>query len=164
MTRSRLTDREAAFVHAARLAHLATASERSEPHVVPICFAYDGFRFFTPLDEKPKRVDVRELRRVRNILATGRAALLIDRYDDDWSRLGYLQIRGRALLLEPGIAEHGHAVALLRGRYRQYRAMDLESAPIIALAPDAVVSWGTLDALSPGPEPTPWSESPSSRS
>ena len=142
--RERLSPAERAFVEAQRVARLATVDPEGHPHVVPVCYAFDGSQFYTPLDEKPKRVPYRALRRVRNIEVHPDVALLIDRYEDDWSRLGYLLIRGQARLLEPGDEEHGAAVALLRGRYRQYRTMALEERPVIAIATHAVTSWGAV--------------------
>ncbi|HEX6796791.1 MAG TPA: TIGR03668 family PPOX class F420-dependent oxidoreductase [Ktedonobacterales bacterium] len=150
--RSRLTADEAAFVAAQRVARLATASAEGVPSLVPICFAFDGERFYSALDEKPKRVQATALRRVRDIAARGEAALLFDRYDDDWSRLGYVLVRGHAELLGPVAAEHSHALELLRARYPQYRTMDLESRPVIAVTPARVRSWGpALGDLAPRP-------------
>ncbi len=145
--RTRLTEREEAFVRAQRVARLATADAEGHPTAVPVCYAYDGAQFYSPLDEKPKRIAARHLRRVRNIEARHEATLLIDRYDDDWSRLGYVLVEGRAEVIEPGAPEHARAVELLRVRYVQYRAMNLEEMPVIALSPERVVSWGpALDA------------------
>ncbi len=138
-------ERERIFIATARVAHLATTDLQGEPHVVPVCYAYDGERFFIAIDEKPKQRD-RTLKRVRNILETGRAALVIDRYDDrDWSRLAWLMARGRAEMLEPDDLDHPRIVALLRSRYAQYREMTLERAPIIAIVPERITSWGALD-------------------
>ncbi len=137
-----LTEAEVAFVRAQRVARLATADADGHPHVIPVCYAFDGVRFYTPLDEKPKRVAGSELRRVRNIEARHEASLLIDQYDDDWSRLGYVLVHGRADLLAPEDAAHGHALVLLRERYLQYQTMALETRPVIAITPDHVVSWG----------------------
>lgn len=134
------------LIHAQRVAHLATVDGSDNPHVVPVCYAFDGERFYTPIDEKPKRVGDRSLRRVRNIEAHPQVALVIDRYSDDWSQLGYVLIRGEATLLEPDEAAHRQAVELLRERYPQYRAMALEDHPVIAIVPERVTSWG------PGPE------------
>lgn len=141
MPRATLTDGERAFVAAQRAARLATVDAAGFPHVVPVCYAFDGRRFYTPLDEKPKRVDDRSLQRVRNIEADPRVALVIDRYEDDWSRLVWLQVRGRAEILDPADTEHSSAVGLLRARYRQYRTMALEAHPIIAIVPERVTSW-----------------------
>ena len=109
---------------------------------MPVCYAYDGARFYIPLDEKPKRVADAALTRVRNIQARGEAALVIDQYDDDWSRLGYLHVRGRAEVLPPDHPLAAPARALLRARYAPYRAMALEARPLIALAADAITVWG----------------------
>ena len=140
--RATLTETETAFVHIMRVARLATADENGSPHLVPVCYAFDGTRFYTPLDEKPKRVAGTQLRRVRNIEARHEASLLIDQYDDDWSRLGYVLVHGRADLLQPEDEAHRHAVALLRERYAQYRTMALEQYPVIVITPDSVTSWG----------------------
>src|SRR5437879_3776429 len=140
--RSTLTEVEAAFVHLQRVAHLATADAEGKPHVIPVCYAFDGTYFYTPLDEKPKRVSESKLRRVRNIAARPEVALVIDQYDDDWSRLGYLLIQGRAALLAPTEAPHAQALVLLRARYIQYHAMALEKYPVIMITPEHVSSWG----------------------
>ena len=127
--RTTLSEAEIAFVQKQRAARLATADENGTPHLVPVCYAFDGavMRFYTPLDEKPKRVAVTSLRRVHNIEARHEAALLIDQYDDDWSRLGYVLIQGRAELIEPDHEAHGQALTLLRARYIQYRTMALSN-------------------------------------
>jgi PPOX class probable F420-dependent enzyme len=96
------------------------------------------------LDEKEKQVSDDRLRRVRNIVANPIVALLIDHYDDDWSQLGYVLIRGRAALVAPGDERHAGALTLLRERYPQYRAMDLERRSVIAISPERVVSWGKI--------------------
>jgi PPOX class probable F420-dependent enzyme len=140
--RAQLTEAEEAFAAQQRVARLATSDAEGHPHVVPVCYVWDGARFVTPLDEKPKRVGDRALRRVRNIEARHEAALVIDRYDDDWSRLGYLLARGRADLLPPDASDHAELVALLRARYPQYQAMALEQRPLLTLIPDQITSWG----------------------
>jgi len=145
-SRASLTGNEAAFVRGQRVGRLATADADGHPHVVPVCYAFDGERFYTPLDEKPKRVAGKELRRVRNIEARHEASLVIDQYDDDWSRLGYVLVYGRADLLAPGDVLHEQALALLRERYAQYREMALERQLVIVITPERVVSWGSAIA------------------
>jgi PPOX class probable F420-dependent enzyme len=140
--RTTLTEAEAAFVQAQRVARLATADADGHPHIVPVCYAFDGTRFYTPLDEKPKRVNESRLQRVRNIEARHEASLLIDQYDDDWSRLGYVLVHGRAELLQPEDSLHARALVLLRERYIQYRTMALETHAVIVITPDSVTSWG----------------------
>ncbi len=143
--RTTLTESEIAFVQAQKVARLATADAEGHPHLVPVCYAFDGTRFYTPLDEKPKRVNESKLRRVRNIVARHEASLLIDRYDDvDWSRLGYVLVHGRAELMGPEDESHAQALRLLRERYVQYRSMALETRTVIAITPDSVVSWGNI--------------------
>ena len=140
--RTTITGSEVAFIDAQRVARLATADAEGNPHVIPVCYAFDGERFYTPLDEKPKRVTARQLRRVRNIETRPEVALVIDQYDDDWSRLGYVLVQGRAELLQPEHVLHGRALLLLRERYPQYRTMALEKYAVIAITPEHVVSWG----------------------
>lgn len=142
--RTYLTERETSFIQHQRVARLATADEDGHPTLVPVCYAFDGTRFYTPLDEKPKRIDARKLKRVRNIEARHEAALLIDQYTDDWSQLGYVLIAGPAELVSPGHALHAAALPLLRARYVQYQAMALEHLPVIVLTPARVSSWGPL--------------------
>jgi PPOX class probable F420-dependent enzyme len=77
-----------------------------------------------------------------NIEARHEAALLIDQYDDDWSHLGYVLVRGRAELLQPEDPLHARALVLLRERYIQYRTMALETHAVIVITPDSVTSWG----------------------
>jgi len=141
-TRSTLTEAETTFVHSQRVARLATADADGNPHVIPVCYAFDGTRFFTPLDEKPKRVAESKLRRVRNIEARPAVALVIDQYDDDWSQLGYVLVQGRAELLQPENTMHVQALVLLRERYIQYRTMALEKYPVIVITPEHIASWG----------------------
>lgn len=130
------------FLDAARVARLATADAAGTPHVVPVCFAVDDPTLYITIDEKPKRAE-RPLKRVRNILENPRAAVLVDRYDEDWRRLGWVMLRGKAEILGTG-PEHDHAQALLRDRYTQYRVMNLAPLPVIALRVARVTSWGDL--------------------
>jgi PPOX class probable F420-dependent enzyme len=138
-----LSERQQRFVDRCRVGRMTTIDARGEAYAVPICYAFDGQRFVTPIDEKPKRRD-RPLKRVRNIHETGRATLLIDHYDDeDWSQLAWVMIRGTARVESPGSEFHARAVELLRNRYSQYHAMRLDEAEIIVIEPDRVVGWGT---------------------
>jgi PPOX class probable F420-dependent enzyme len=129
-----------AFLEAARVARLATVDELGTPHAIPICFVVLDGLIYTPIDEKPKRGDPRSLRRIRNILANPAVCLVVDRYDEDWSRLAWLQVRGDADLVEVE-DERRQAFARLREKHEQYRAMDLESRPLIRITPRRIVSW-----------------------
>jgi PPOX class probable F420-dependent enzyme len=135
-----------AFLERQRVAHLATASERGQPHVVPICFAVVGQTVYSAIDEKPKRGEPYRLRRVRNVLTNPHATLVADVYDDaDWTRLGFVLLAGRARMIEPGGDEHARAVASLRERYAQYLDMALDQRPVLALDVERVTTWGKLD-------------------
>jgi PPOX class probable F420-dependent enzyme len=142
--RTTLTEIETRFVQRLRVARMATSDENGSPHLVPVCYAFDGTRFYTPLDEKPKSVATTKLRRVLNIQARHEAALLIDIYSDDWSQLGYVQIRGHADIIGPENEAHAHAIKLLRARYVQYRTMILEKQPMIVITPTHITSWGPV--------------------
>lgn len=139
-----LSDRERHFLNSRKVGHLATADRHGAPHVVPVCFAVDGDALYITIDEKPKRADV-PLKRLRNIAENPAAAVVVDRYDDDWTRLGWVMLRGRAEILAEG-AEHARAQALLRARYPQLNDMHIASLPVIAVRLERVTSWGNLAA------------------
>jgi coenzyme F420-0:L-glutamate ligase / coenzyme F420-1:gamma-L-glutamate ligase len=140
-----LSPEQSAFLVRRRVARLASADSTGVPHAIPVCFAYVPGAIYIALDEKPKDVPPTRLKRVRNILENPNAALVADRYAEDWSLLAFVMVRGNAELLEPGTQEHADAVRLLRGKYHQYEEMGIEENPIIALRPQKVASWGALD-------------------
>jgi len=122
----KLPDEEREFFERHRLAHLATASAAGVPHVVPICYAVVGDALYFVVDEKPKRTHT-GLKRLRNILENPRVAVVIDDYDEDWSRLAYLLVHGEAQrVTEAG--EFERALQALRARYPQYQSMPLAFA------------------------------------
>jgi PPOX class probable F420-dependent enzyme len=130
----------------ARVARLATLDAKKRPHIVPVCFAYDGELFYTAVDQKPKRVPPERLARLQNIRAVPRVALLIDEYDEDWTQLWYILIRGKAKLL-PNSAqeERDWAIRKLRAKYPQYaRGMLTDDAQIIRITPERTTSWGKI--------------------
>ncbi|MBS0640582.1 MAG: TIGR03668 family PPOX class F420-dependent oxidoreductase [Proteobacteria bacterium] len=139
-----LSEAQARFLAAARVGHLATADAAGAPHLVPVCFCLLQDSIYITIDEKPKRTD-RPLKRLRNIQVNPAVALTVDRWDEDWSRLAWVMVRGRAEVLDAG-AEHDAAQAALRGRYKQYRSMDLAPLPVIAIRIHSVLSWGSLAA------------------
>ncbi len=139
-----LTKEQAAFLAAQRVGRMATADGRGSPHLVPVCFAIERGTLYVTIDKKPKRAAARPLKRLRNIMENPQAAFVADRYDEDWRRLGWVMLRGRAEILSGG-AEHDRAQALLRARYAQYRAMQLAELPVIALRVERATSWGDLD-------------------
>lgn len=139
-----MQESERQFLDRSRVGHLATANRHGAPHVVPVCYVLSGSTLYVTIDEKPKRRDI-PLRRLRNIAENSSVAFLADRYDEDWSKLCWVMLRGRAEILDPGGAEHAEAQDLLRTRYRQLQAMALETLPVIALRVGRTTSWGNLD-------------------
>ena len=124
----------------ARIARLATADAQGKPHVIPVCFAFDGHAIYSAIDEKPKRTSPRGLRRVRNIAANPRVALVVDHYEEDWRRLRYVLVQGRATIVDGG-PDHRRAIARLRDKYPQYRTMHLEGRPVLKISPSAIAAW-----------------------
>ena len=131
------------FLEERRVARLATVDGRGRPHVVPIVYVYADGIVYTPVDLKPKAVSAERLRRVRNIISDPYVQVLVDHYDEDWQRLGYVQLRGRAEIMGDG-AEYRRAIRLLEGKYRQYGELPLSGRPVIKISVEKTVSWGEL--------------------
>jgi len=146
---SMLSDDERRFLAQQRIAHLATADRRAVPHVVPVCFVVSERTLYITLDEKPKRGSSATLRRLRNIAENPAVAVVVDRYDEDWTRLGWVLLHGRADILTEG-TEHDDAQALLRSRYRQLEAMQIAQHPVIAVRVERTTSWGDLSVAQAG--------------
>lgn len=140
-----LSDAERRFLTRQRVAHLATADRGAVPHVVPVCFAISGETLYVTIDEKPKRRPARALKRLENIAENPAVAVIVDRYDEDWTRLGWVMLRGRAEILREG-QEHADAQALLRSRYPQLARMQIAKYPVIAVRIARTTSWGNLSA------------------
>jgi PPOX class probable F420-dependent enzyme len=130
----------------ARVARLATLDPRNRPHIVPVCFVYDGALLYTAVDQKPKRVAPERLARLQNIRAVPRVALLIDQYDEDWTQLWYILIRGKAKLIpDSAHKEHDRAIRKLKAKYPQYAGgMLADDAPVIRITAERTTSWGKL--------------------
>jgi PPOX class probable F420-dependent enzyme len=128
------------FLRSARAGHLATADANGQPHVIPVCYVFDGQTIYSVLDAKPKTTPLRQLRRVRNILANPHVSLVVDHYEEDWTRLQYVMVTGDAELLESG-EEWTRAIAILREKYPQYQSMDLGESPVIKITPVRLVPW-----------------------
>ena len=132
-----------AFIAGHRVGRLATADAGGAPHVIPVCYAFDGCRLYSALDLKPKRVEPRRLRRVRNILENPRVAMVIDDYSEDWRELAYVLVLGVAEIVEDP-TERENAASLLRDKYPQYVDLLKEGSDIIRITPDRVASWGAI--------------------
>lgn len=138
-----LSDGERRFLSHQRIAHLATADRHAIPHVVPVCFAIADDALYITIDEKPKRRAVTALKRLKNITENPAVAVIVDHYEEDWARLGWVMLRGRAEVLREG-QEHRDAQALLHSRYPQLDAMQIATYPVIAVRIERATSWGDL--------------------
>jgi PPOX class probable F420-dependent enzyme len=124
-------------VRESQVARLATVDPDGRPHLVPIVYALEGDTLYSAVDEKPKRS--RRLRRIENARARPDVAVLIDRYDDDWTQLWWVRLRGRARVLDRG-EEAEHALAILREKYPQYRD-EPPGVPVLAVEVDEWRGW-----------------------
>ena len=122
---------------AARAARLATIDPDGRPHLVPIVFALDGDTLYSAVDRKPKRSQT--LRRIENARIRPDVTVLVDHYEDDWDRLWWIRLRGRARVLDAG-DEMARALALLAGKYEQYRD-EPPSGPVLAIDITEVRVW-----------------------
>ena len=141
----RLSGRELELLMGARHAVLATLAPDGTARLVPITFAFADSVLYTPLDEKPKTVaDPRDLARVHDIEQRPRVSVLVDAWDEDWTRLGWLRLAGSARLIEPigeSVSEHARSIRLLRDKYAQYSSHALESRPVVRIALERATSW-----------------------
>ena len=138
-----LTGQARHFLDHHRVARFATADPGGQPHIVPICYAVSGDSVYFTIDEKPKRLTDKPLKRIRNLQQNPHVALVVDRYDEDWTRLGWVMVQGEAALLDHG-EEHSKAQRLLKARYPQLDEMQISELPVIAIRIKRVVSWGNL--------------------
>jgi PPOX class probable F420-dependent enzyme len=121
----------------ARVARLATIDPDGRPHLVPIVFALDRDTLYSAVDRKPKRS--RTLRRIENARVRPDVTILVDHYDEDWSQLWWIRLRGRARVLDEG-EEREHALALLQEKYPQYRD-EPPDGPVLAVDVTDVRDW-----------------------
>jgi PPOX class probable F420-dependent enzyme len=128
---------------AARVAHLATTGADNAPHVVPVTFAVDGDRIVMAIDAKPKRAG--RIQRLQNVAAHPRVALLVDDYDEDWTRLWWVRADGTARIVEGGAVLEG-AFELLRARYPQYASVELVG-PAIEVKVKRWVGWSAAGGI-----------------
>jgi PPOX class probable F420-dependent enzyme len=117
-------------------------STGGDPHVVPVVFALSGQRIFTAVDGKPKSTT--RLRRLANIAATGRASLLVDAYDDDWTRLWWVRADGSADIAAASTPLGAAAIGALVAKYPQYEASP-PPGPVIVIAITRLSGWRAAD-------------------
>ena len=129
------------FVVGARVARLATADAAGKPHIVAVCFALIDDRLYSVVDAKPKRRSL-QLKRLRNIAENPQVAVLVDHYDDDWSRLRWAMLQGHAALVAD---KHEYAAGLeaLRRRYEPYRksSFSMSANPLLRVDVERVIGW-----------------------
>ena len=121
----------------ARVARLATTDPDGRPHLVPIVFALDGDTLYSAVDRKPKRSS--KLRRIENARARPDVTILVDHYEEDWSGLWWIRLRGRARVLDHG-DERERALALLAAKYQQYRT-EPPDGPVLAVDVTEIRDW-----------------------
>jgi PPOX class probable F420-dependent enzyme len=126
---------------AARVGRLATVTAGGGPHVVPCCFALAGAvagdRIVSAVDAKPKTTPA--LRRLANLRARPRAALLVDHYDEDWSTLWWVRADGAGRVVEAG-RERDEALDLLAAKYDQY-ARQRPPGAVVVIEVDGWRAW-----------------------
>jgi PPOX class probable F420-dependent enzyme len=130
------------FIERARVARLATIDPEFKPHLVPVVFVFDGNHFFIPLDEKRKTAKPEKLKRIRNIQDNPNVALLIDEYSEDWTKLAFVMIQGKASVAtkEEGNIQVRQAYKKLMTKYIQYQKVGIGEMCII-ITPKKVASW-----------------------
>jgi PPOX class probable F420-dependent enzyme len=132
------------FIQRARVARLATVGSEFKPHLVPTVFVFDGSHFFIPIDEKRKKAKPENLRRIKNIQGNPNVALLIDEYSEDWTRLAFVMIQGKASVMES--RKQADILLLLQAqeelatKYIQYQNIGIGEMCIM-IKPEKVVSW-----------------------
>lgn len=120
-----------------RVGHLGLLDDDGAPRVLPITFAAVGAAIWSAIDDKPKR-GRGTLARVRWLRQRPHSALTVDRYDDDWSRLAWVQLIGRTDVLDVG--GHDRPLEALAARYPQYRER-LPDGPLLRLTPARALWW-----------------------
>jgi len=130
------------LLRTARVAHLGTADAAGRPLVVPVCYAFDGQQCYSAVDQKPKRTAGARLRRLRNIADNPHVSLVVDDYAEDWTRLRYVIVEGRADVLTRG-PDYARGVDLLVAKYPQYRALalDREAGLLVRVVADRFIPW-----------------------
>jgi PPOX class probable F420-dependent enzyme len=141
------------FLRLTRVGRLATSDRAGTPHSIPLCFWFDEDQhFYFVIDQKPKRLTARGLKRMRNIAENPQVALLIDHYEEQWTALAYVLIHGEAAQVEDA-GEYMLALRNLRDKYPQYRTMTLafENNPMVRIEAHRVHIWGERFAATPKP-------------
>jgi len=121
----------------AAVARLATVTNEGRPHIVPIVFAIDNGTLYFAVDKKPKKTT--DLMRLRNIAANPAVSVLVDHYEDDWTKLWWVRADGIARVVTDN-AEAERAIDLLANKYEQHRRAR-PAGPVVAIHLDRVRGW-----------------------
>ena len=142
--RQNLIDHETrVFLDSNKIGRLGTTDLTGQPLVVPICYAVSADCIYSVIDDKPKNVKQRELKRIRNIRKNPKVCLTVDVYSHEWSTLGFVLVQGYATILSSG-PDHYKASELLKDKYLQYTNMDFLGRPMIRISPTKIFKWGRL--------------------
>ncbi len=137
----KLNQKTKALIKGAKVARLATIDQKSHPYVVPVVFVFHENSFFIPLDEKVKTVNARKLKRVKNIEKNPNVTLLIDKYQNDWKKIFFLMIHGKATVIDgknSKIMDKIHKLLILK--YPQYKKIGIGNS-FITINPTKVTFW-----------------------
>ncbi len=134
------------FLEAARVGRLATVDQSGIPLIAPICFQLQGNTLLTVVDDMPTNVEPVRMKGVENLTTNPGMAVVVDRWEENWSRLAWVLLRGTGEVLKSPGMEQRNAVSLLRDKYPQYRGMNLKDQPVIRMTILAVRHWGDLTA------------------
>ena len=137
----KLNQKTLTLIKGAKVARLATVDQKSHPYVVPVVFVFHENSFFIPLDEKVKTVNARKLKRVKNIEKNPNVTLLIDKYQNDWSKLFFLMVHGRAIITDgknSKLMDKVHKLLILK--YPQYKKIGVGNS-CIKINPTKVTYW-----------------------
>jgi PPOX class probable F420-dependent enzyme len=138
------------IIDKARVARLATVDSECKPHLIPVVFVFDNYSYFIPIDEKTKRSRPEKLKRAKNIQQNSNVTLLIDDYNENWRKLYFIMIQGKASIIggkkleqqnELLLLEKAHK--LLSDKYLQYQKIGIGEY-VIMIIPQKVISWKYL--------------------
>jgi PPOX class probable F420-dependent enzyme len=120
------------------VARLGLVDDEGTPRVLPVTFALAGGAIVSAIDHKRKGVAGDQLARVRWLRARPQAALTVDHYDADWSRLAWVQALGEMSVFDVHSAPE--SIAALQTRYRQYEQRP-PAGPVLVLTPRRLLWW-----------------------
>ena len=129
----------------ASVARLATVDRAGDPHLVPVCFALDQSTdtIYSAVDAKPKSTP--DLKRLRNIAGHHRVTMLVDHYEDDWTKVWWVRIDGTAIVHDTGTEAHARGRTLLSDKYTQYADAPGLLGRMIVVTPTKWTSWAYTD-------------------